>query len=539
MRNLHAPPGQRFLEGRAALTARHGGAAPPGGDGARQNPDGEERARGRGPLPFTHEEGNRNARNERNDEGNGHFAHERAALLRLPVRKGPRRKEERHRDHDPTEDHVEVGRPHRNLRAVQSVDEERIERPQKDRAHRDEENHVVRKERALAREPRVAPRLSDRRSPPGKEQEGEPDHEDEEDENEDPALRIARERVHRREHARAHEEGPKQRKREGQNRKEHRPDLEETALFRDGERVHQGRAREPRHEGGIFHRVPGPPAAPAEFVVGPVGSETDAERQEHPARRRPRTHPARPGDVEASAHEGRHREGEGDRKAHVPKIEERRMEDHPRVLQEGIEVRPLGRFREETQEGIRSEQNEKKEPEGDERERTQNAREHLFGETPRRERHGEHPPTERRHPKENRALVRAPDGGEFVVPGQRRITVARDVQDREVARHETVGKRADRHRGAERENEGARRTRAHPTADVPGGARQRQKGAEGTHDEREDQSEMTDFSSHGDFLPMVAVASPEGRSLPKTTSFGSVHSKSAARKNFESGASSP
>ena len=215
------------------------------------------------------------------------------------------------------------------------------------------------------------------------------------------------------------------------------------------------------------------------------------------------------------------------------------MEDHPRVLQEGIEVRPFGRFREETQEGVRSEQNEKEEPEGDERERAQNAREHLFGEMPRRERHGEHPPAERRHPKENRALVRAPDGGEFIVPGQRRIAVARDVQDREVARHEAVGERADRHRGAERENEGARRTRAHPAADVPGGARQRQEGAEGTHDERKDQSEMTDFSSHGDFLPMVAVASPGGRSLPKTTRCGSVHSKSAARKNFESGASCP
>ena len=39
---------------------------------------------------------------------------------------------------------------------------------------------------------------------------------------------------------------------------------------------------EPRHEGGVFDRVPEPPAAPAELVVGPPRTHRDADRQEHP-----------------------------------------------------------------------------------------------------------------------------------------------------------------------------------------------------------------------------------------------------------------
>ena len=35
-------------------------------------------------------------------------------------------------------------------------------------------------------------------------------------------------------------------------------------------------AGKPRHEGGVLHRVPKPPAAPAEFVIGPPGAERDA-----------------------------------------------------------------------------------------------------------------------------------------------------------------------------------------------------------------------------------------------------------------------
>ena len=139
-----------------------------------------------------------------------------------------------------------------------------------------------------------------------------------------------------RENPRAHEEGPKKRERKGDDRKEHRPDLEAPTLFRHGKAVHQRSTGQPRHKGAVFHRIPEPPAAPAEFVVGPVGTQTDAEREKNPRRRRPRTHPARPGHIELTADQGCEREGKGHGKAHVAQIQKRRMKDHPRVLQQGI-----------------------------------------------------------------------------------------------------------------------------------------------------------------------------------------------------------
>ena len=54
------------------------------------------------------------------------------------------------------------------------------------------------------------------------------------------------------------------------------------------------------------------------------------------------------------------------------------MEDHPRVLQQGIEVRTgLGR-RKEPQERIRSGEDKEVQPEGDDEERAENARQHAF-----------------------------------------------------------------------------------------------------------------------------------------------------------------
>ena len=51
--------------------------------------------------------------------------------------------------------------------------------------------------------------------------------------------------------------------------------------------------RQPRHQRGILDRVPEPPAAPAELVIGPVAAGGDAERQEDPGAQHPRPH--RPG----------------------------------------------------------------------------------------------------------------------------------------------------------------------------------------------------------------------------------------------------
>ena len=173
------------------------------------------------------------------------------------------------------------------------------------------------------------------------------------------------------------------------------------------------------------------------------------------------------------------------------------MEDHPRVLQERIQVRPLGRRRKEPQERVRGREDEEVEPERDEKERPQNAREHLLGKLSRRERHGKDPPGERRNPEEDRALVRAPDGGELVEPRQRVVGILRYVEDRKIARHECVGKRTDRKGCGKGKRNGGRRTGAHPASHVKLRARQRQEAPYGTDDKRQDKGEMPDLCCHG------------------------------------------
>ena len=83
------------------------------------------------------------------------------------------------------------------------------------------------------------------------------------------------------------------------DREQHRPAAEGAALLGDGERVDQRRAHQPRHEGRVLHRVPEPPAAPAQLVVRPPAAERDADGEERPRGRGPRARPARPRGIEA------------------------------------------------------------------------------------------------------------------------------------------------------------------------------------------------------------------------------------------------
>ena len=62
---------------------------------------------------------------------------------------------------------------------------------------------------------------------------------------------------------------PSSEKPEGQDGQQDGPALQRLALFHDDGRMQQGRRDQPGHEAGIFDRVPEPPAAPAQFVIGP------------------------------------------------------------------------------------------------------------------------------------------------------------------------------------------------------------------------------------------------------------------------------
>ena len=235
-----------------------------------------------------------------------------------------------------------------------------------------------------------------------------------------------------RQHARAHEEGAQQRQRERDDRQQHRPHLEAAALLGHGQRVDQRGAGQPGHEGGVLDRVPEPPAAPAEFVVGPGAAQRDAQRQEDPGDRRPRPRPARPGGVEPAGHQCRDREREGHREPDVAHVEQRRVEDHARVLQQRVQVAAVGGGRQQALEGVRREQREEQEARADQTHDAEHARDHRLGQLAREQRHGDRPAGKDQRPHQDRAFVVAPHRGDAVVQRQRRVRVHRCELDREV-----------------------------------------------------------------------------------------------------------
>ena len=154
----------------------------------------------------------------------------------------------------------------------------------------------------------------------------------------------------------ADQEGAKEAQREGKDRQQDRPSLKGAALFSGRQGVEESGCHQPRHKRGVFNRIPKPPATPAQFVIGPPGSEHDTEGQKNPGNQRPRPRPPGPGGIEGAPEEGGNRKTEGNGKSHIAHVQHWRMDGHAEILQQRIEVVAIGRHRHQTIEGVRGQQ---------------------------------------------------------------------------------------------------------------------------------------------------------------------------------------
>ena len=391
---------------------------------------------------------------------------------------------------------------------------------------RGDEEEVVEDERALAADRREEPALLHLRRADRKERERAADEKRQDGEDEDAARRVGGEGMHRCQHAGAHQERAEQRQREGEDGEEHGPHLERAALLHDDGGVKQRGPGQPRHEGSVLDRVPEPPAAPAELVIGPVGAHRDAGRQEHPGEQRPGPHPARPGGVRTPLKQRRDREGECDREADIAEIEKRRMDREPDVLEDRVQVLALERRRLEAGEGVRGQKDEEQEGGADPA---------LHGEDAGAERARQVRPEagderaeegEDQHPQKHRAFVVAPHAGDLEEQRLRGIAVLVDVLDREVGGHVRRDERAegDRH---EAEADDRRRSRHCDEALVaPADAKQRHARLDEHQRQREHQrvvAELGDGKHAGRAahctLPFVSCQTPCAFKA-STTSFG-------------------
>ena len=196
--------------------------------------------------------------------------------------------------------------------------------------------------------------------------------------------------------------------------------------------MNQSRGREPRHERGVLDRIPEPPAAPTQFVVGPPAAERNANGQEHPGGDRPRPRPPRTGRAQTTRQPGRNGEGEGHGEPDVAHVENRRMHHQGRVLEEGVQVVAVQRRWKQPLERIRREQRKEQHPDAHDSQDAEHAGSERFGKAAAADRDGQRPDGQDEDPQQQRSFMSTPDCGDLVRIRQRRVRVGGDVEDSEI-----------------------------------------------------------------------------------------------------------
>ncbi len=173
---------------------------------------------------------------------------------------------------------------------------------------------------------------------------------------------------------------------------------------------------EPRHQRGILDRVPEPPAAPAQLIIGPIASGGDAKGQHDPRRQHPGPHRAGDGRSNLAPDQAADGDAEGDRQADITDVERGRVEGETGILKQRVKAAPVDRSRVQSLERIGCHQQEREKPQRERGLRPQ-ARPQCRLLQPAREQCQHRPGDgENHHPQQHRPFVIAPCAGEFVEP---------------------------------------------------------------------------------------------------------------------------
>ena len=79
-------------------------------------------------------------------------------------------------------------------------------------------------------------------------------------------------------------------------------------------------ADQPWHERDVLNRIPHPPTAPAEFIIGPDGPHCDAECEKAPRQERPRFQGLGPSRAYFAGNQGSNSHRKGQRVANIAHI---------------------------------------------------------------------------------------------------------------------------------------------------------------------------------------------------------------------------
>ena len=418
--------------------------------GKRQPEQGQE-----GHLP---DQRHQNESRHQNRAHQRQFAPDPSEPVPAPAQKRPHRHHRDHRQREDRADGIEIGRADRDAH-IERLGQQGIERAEQHHGENRRQEDIVDDQRPLAArdgEPRA---FADRARPQREEEERPADIDRQQEEDEGSALGIDGKGVDAGQDARSDEKGAEHTHREGDHPEHDRPGPQGVARGENAGRMQQRRRGEPGHQRRVLDRVPEPPAAPTQLVIGPIAARRDPQCQEHPRAQHPGPHGAGEIRRDLTRDQRADRETEGHGKADIAEIKRGRMEGEPDILQQGIEPcallrrdrQPLERIGAEQQEGIETQRHETL--------RGEDGLHHPFGQPPldhgdQRPRSGQHG-----HPQQHRAFVIAPRARQLEDHRLQRMRILRHQLHRQIGDGEDIEQR-DEGQGCE------------DTLDDGGGARQ-------------------------------------------------------------------
>jgi hypothetical protein len=125
--------------------------------------------------------------------------------------------------------------------------------------------------------------------------------------------------------------------------------------------MNQRGADQPGHERGVLDRIPEPPAAPAEFVIGPPAARARCRWSGTSTRKSSTAGSISPRPDRAALEHRGAGEGERHREADIAGVEHRRMNREREILQHRIQIGAVRRRRHQPRERIRGPQREQHE----------------------------------------------------------------------------------------------------------------------------------------------------------------------------------
>ena len=432
MGDAHAPNRQRHAQQVSPLQRHEAGNGNAGRQGKPQQR--QDAYLGKGQHRHKDDQGHR----RRQDE----WPFDPAQRVPTPAQQGTDGQDHQHRQEEDRADRVEIGRANRNAH-VECLGQQRIKRAQQHNPEDRGKAHVVHHQRAFPAQEGESLPFGDGIGAQGEQHQCPADIQRQQRQDEAATLRVDGKGMDRSEDPRTHQERAQHAHGKGHHAQHDRPGAQCIARSQNAGRMQQRGGGKPGHQAGIFHRIPEPPAAPAQLVISPVGTGGDADGEEDPRGQHPRPHNASEFRRHVARDQRTHGKAESHRKADIADIKRGRMERDPHVLQQRIEAVAVGGNGRKPFERVGGQENEQIEAHCDTGLRAQRRHHHARRQTPLDQR--DQTPGQRHHgdPQQHGPFMVGPGTGKLESQRLHRMGMGGDELDRKIGDGKGIDQRRE------------------------------------------------------------------------------------------------